>query len=495
MINLKITFRERIFLAACLALFLILAAFLIYDLTGRDSGSGERRVSRGDLVQYGTSRDVPLVKMTPRDGDIFEYSTAPPLIQFSWSRVPGVGSYLLEIADKADFSHMVKRVRSRVVNFSYRVDGRDGAASVRKLYWRVTAKKGSPDRVAKDGRAYSFTIIKKAATEPPKLVSPDDMKRISRFLAARDQLIFSWERTEENLKRKILFSKTSDFDTTYREVTADQNYWIMNKPFPEGRYYWRVSLYDESGTKKVFSEPRSVDFLDYEDLPLVSPEEESTFSTGGAGTRDIRFNWKKMDAPGDYILEVSPDRNFKSIRKAVTTPSSSAMVYNLDPGTFYWRVRVPGKSDDLFAMSNTRAFSVSHGGTPSESDYRSGVREIEMSDKNELSFSWKPINNADAYQVELHQVVKEKGRVMDKLVVSSQTDSTDYSVTDMKLLDVGKFYWSINGVKKDAQGNAVPTGKKIRSDFNISLKELKSGKSKVKIISPDIQVVPYEKNK
>ena len=72
-----------------------------------------------------------------------------------------------------------------------------------------------------------------------------------------------------------------------------------------------------------------------------------------------------------------------------------------------------------------------------------------------------------------------------------QTNEPRYSVTDMNMLDVGSFYWTLKAVKKGPGGRVVRSSKKLKNEFNISV----LGGSKVIVISPKIQVIENEKSK
>ena len=79
---------------------------------------------------------------------------------------------------------------------------------------------------------------------------------------------------------------------------------------------------------------------DYEDLALVSPKDRSDFTVDDIEKRGLSFNWKKPELPGRFILELSGDRDFKKVSRAVTTESVKTTIDRVPPGNYYWRVRL-----------------------------------------------------------------------------------------------------------------------------------------------------------
>jgi hypothetical protein len=140
--------------------------------------------------------------------------------------------------------------------------------------------------------------------------------------------------------------------------------------------------------------------------------------------------------------------------------------------------------NSVAAASETRALTIREGMAPPEVVFPRAGGAVKMLTENELKFSWKPTRWANAYQLELHQLVREKDKTRDRLVLSKQTNDFSYTVSDLNLLDVGKFYWTLRAVKKDRRNRVVRSSNSVRNNFNINL-----GDSKIIIVSPDVQVI------
>lgn len=464
------------------------AGEFFWRVSRKDRGSGRLDVS--ETRRLSVLRDSPLVLLNPSDGEMLEYIRELPSINFTWKGHRYADSYRLEISDRNDFSKILESIDSRVVNYTLPWEQDVERGSVKTYYWRVTAGNRQLNWPGRTSSASHFYIQRLNKLNRPVLVSPKDRKKIIRPRATTEHVIFSWERTDENLIKRIFFSKDKDFSGIYREVPLEPDHWVMTNTFPEGTYYWRVALYDREAKRDVLSGTRSFVVQEVEDIYLLSPEDGTELITGDIGERGIRFKWDTPDVKGTSILEISDSRDFKTIRKSARTSSNTITMDGLDPGGFFWRVKLQNEREKIIAGSEMRAFTV-HGGLDAPmiiSPRRGGA--VEMLTENELNFLWKRSRHANAYQFELHQLVNEKEKIRDKLVLSTQTGNNKYTVSDLSLLDVGNFYWTLKAIKKDRRGRVVRFSKAVKNNFNIKL-----GESNIIIVSPEIQVIEDNKTK
>jgi hypothetical protein len=453
------------------------------------NASGALKTERSEPGRFTVLRDGPVVLLAPADEEMLDYAAERPQIVFSWEPHPIATSYRLEISDRSDFSNIIRKFDTRVVNLTCPWERDVPPGGVRTFFWRVSAVRDGGDWNGRTSDLRSFSIQKVRKLYPAQLVSPRDRKKICRPCADRENVIFSWERTEEGLDKKIYFSNDKNFGTIYREIPIDRNYWTMVKAFPAGIYFWRVGLSGEkAGT--VYSGARSFIMQDYEDIALIAPEDEAGFiaSDDNGG---VKFSWKKPEAEGKYLVELSDNREMTQVRSTIRSTTTSAMGRDLAPGTYFWRVIMIDGNNTTMAASDARSFTVEEGlAAPVIIAPRSG-RGVDMSNQNALNFLWKPSRGATSYLLELHQIVRDRTRASDRRVVAAQTSDARYSISDMNLLDVGSFYWTLKAVKRGPGGRVIRSSRKLKNDFKISV----LGGSKVIVISPKIQVIEDEKRK
>ncbi len=434
--------------------------------------------------------DGPLVLLAPADGEIMDYTSERPLIVFAWETHPIASSYSLELSDRPDFSSVVKKIHSRVVNLTCQLEQEMMRGKTRTYYWRVSAGRDLPGWGGRTSTIRHFSIQKTGAIKPPQLVSPKNKGKIFRPRVDRENLFFSWERAEDGLKKTIYFSADREFAAVYREFELGKNYWTMKRSFPAGTYYWRVGLTDERSGKTVYSGTRSFVMQDYEEIALISPEDESDFVSGDSGS-GVSFKWKKPEFEGKYVVELSDGRDLDTVADRIPSETTTASGKHLSPGRYFWRVKMIDDGNTLLAASDARSFTIEEGLPAPVILSPRRDKQVDMSNDNELKFSWKPSLGASSYLLELHQIVGNRTKGGDRLIASMQTSEPRYSVTDMNLLDVGSFYWTLKAVKKGPGGRVLRASRKLKSDFKISV----LGGSKVIVISPKIQVIENEKSK
>lgn len=459
-----------------------------WRVTAENPEAGARKTSETGC--FSVYRDDHFALLSPSNGESVEYKDGPPLIAFTWEPHRLAALYILELSDRSDFSKIVKRIDTRVVNFSYQWERGMKPGDRATIYWRVTATGGPGNWQGRRSDVGRFIVKRGDRLNPPRLVYPADGKSLSRSRVDKEHVIFSWEKTEDNLKRRILFSKDNGFKSLYREAPVNADAWTMKKSFPAGRYFWRVGLYDGTGKRKAVSKARAFELRDYEDLALLSPKDMSDVAVDDIEKNGLSFHWKKPEQRGRFILEMSDDGDFRKVTRAVTTESAEITVRRAAPGKYYWRVRLLNNDRTVAAASETRTLMVREGMAPPVVIFPRSGGAVKMLTENELKFSWKPMPGASAYQLELHQLVSENDKTQDKLVLSTQTNETSYTVSDLNLLDIGNFYWTLRAVKKDTRNRVVRTSKKVRNNFNINL-----GDSKIIIVSPEIQVIEDDKSK
>jgi hypothetical protein len=436
---------------------------------------------------FSVTRDSPIRLYSPANGETLEYSVNPPLVAFTWESGRLASQYVLEISESEDFSRPLKKFESRTDNFSYQWERDMKPGSSRTYYWRVKAGNRALKWTGITSATSSFKIKKSGELSPPVLVTPADNSKISRFHVEKDTVVFSWEKAERGLRRKISFSRSSNFDSIYKEISTDSNYWVMSRSFPVGKYYWRVGLFDDEHNKTAFSGTRSFESLEVDRPTLVSPYQNAEIEMTDLHDGGLRFTWKRLDINGKFILEISGNKEFSSIHDSVTTKACTAVMANLDPGRYYWRVRLLDGANKPLSVSDTRDFDIRDLLPTPVPVFPVAGKKIEISSINEFDFKWKPVREANSYSIELHQFVTKGGKTRDRLLMARDTGSMNYTLGDMSVLDSGNFYWTLKATKKNQRGRVVRTSRTVRNRFNVDL-----GGSKIKIISPEFQVVPDE---
>jgi hypothetical protein len=165
----------------------------------------------------------------------------------------------------------------------------------------------------------------------------------------------------------------------------------------EARKGIRLNLFQGSGSLTVPGETRRAEagesletgedgtFLGSPGVMVVSPRDGTRILRAADGVEEVEFLWRRVNAPEDseVVLELAEDREFTR-RLGSWTGTGASAVFELLPGTFYWKAYDPSAPEsahrgrlEIAASSGFRALSPASG-----SVYRY------TSKLPELLFSW-----------------------------------------------------------------------------------------------------------
>lgn len=463
-----------------------------WRITGR-TGEG-KIVSRSVVRKLSVIRDEPLRLLAPENATAIEFFRESPLISFQWRGHPLAALYRLEISGRADFTPVLHRVDTANPGCSLQLESalKEGESAV--YYWRVSAGNAESGWSGRTSPVFTFTVFRKDRLPAPQLVAPLDKKKISVSQVAKDEVFFSWNGEKEATGARLLFSRSEDFKTVFREVPVASNFWSMDRAFPPGVYYWKVRQRDAAGNVSAFSAARQFTLLDIRNIALLSPHDKGKVRLYTVEKEGATFRWEPPIPKATYLFELAKDHRFDERVLSEETDAPSFVWKDLSAGVFYWRVKLlSGDKGEVLASSDTRSVILEEIVPDPEPLAPLDGAIINMTKADILEFSWKKSEGADLYEVQVFQIVEVDGKKIEQLADSYRTDALTYDIRDMNVLDMGEFCWTLTAFRKDRKGNVTPASKKIRNGFMIDLPDLPPQEdTEIRIISPEIQVLPDE---
>jgi len=436
-----------------------------WRLTAKNRKTGKTEMS--EVRRLSVVRDDPLRLIWPGNGASFVYKKSPPLIHFKWSESTIANGYRLIIARKPSMKDIVTDLR---------VPG--NSIAVRSLtkgvyYWRISEIVSlSGVNEVKQSEVYKLSVDERDLLQPPELTYPPDDETLSRLLLQRKGVTFTWKR-EGIPESRIYIAKDSRFSALVYSGASKTNFLKVQKELPKGRYYWKVAGFIENREATESSVARSFTITDKETIRLVSPVNGSVLSPEGEkrGAR-VRFSWEKVRISGKYRLQISRDRGFGRHYKKSTVQASFSVMDNLDPGEYYWRISFLDDDGTELTKSTVYSFVVRDRlEAPVVISPRNGD-VVDMQDRDELSFQWKPMDDVTFYRMQLYQIKGGKS----SLVLSRRVDGNSFEMRALDKLDIGKFRWTLQafdtsgGSKRKARMSPA-----ARMNFTITL-----GKGRIK---------------
>ncbi len=273
------------------------------------------------------------------DGEM-QASTLSENIIFNWESGKGIKNYTVDLSFDSDFKNKIK---SSTVTMSFYNSGKLPEG---RYYWRVTAnyEKGEP--------LVSETVP--LVVTPPKPVinlTPDNG---STFPASAETLKFSWKDPSDVRNYSFEVSADSDFRKIITSSKTDITNHILKNP-GQGKFYWRVSIIDKTGTYIAKGEPRN--FIIAGSLQKPSNLSPSNMSSINLDNTDvIKFHWDKVAGADSYELEIF--QNVSGIERSLIvlkTNSPKSELRNfaiLNPGKTGWVVRAKKTVDGKISATS-----------------------------------------------------------------------------------------------------------------------------------------------
>jgi len=230
-----------------------------------------------------------------------------------------------------------------------------------------------------------------------------------------------------------------------------------------------------------FSEIRSFSVTAGGELKLLAPLDKEVMVPNYEGSSNVLFTWDRIDIGGRFKFQISINKNFSPVYREAVIEAYSYLLKDIKPGQYYWRISLLDGEGGTLLLSKPYIFfmrdrlSIPDILTPVEGSV------VNMKNKNSLDFDWKGQEGANMYEVKLYQSTGKSDPLL-----AMKTRKTGLKISDLKLLDRGKFYWTLQAFERDESGKIIRKSEPVKSTFRIDLGE---PLEKPKIISPEIHFI------
>ena len=336
--------------------------------------------------------------LVPAENFEYSYRTRNPAVRLIWTEAAYASSYRLEISNNADFSPCVIDTRLSLASAII------STLSEGVYFWRVTPyytinKIG----LASTSKTGSFIITKKGELSEPKLMVPAENGIINTELAQKGAA-FSWKMEDEATKYTLRISDSEDFSHSIVTEETSDNHFLLNpktKKLKDGKYYWSVSYEDVEGNISPASTVRS--FYAMKGSPsqhTIEPVEG--FRAAASMVPDTKFTWKK-NLPEDFVtvFELAADSEFTNIITSQETYNTSVKGINLNPGTYFWRIRSFNKTTDLKLVTPAKSFVVL--GPLEKPVLKVPFERAVARETIPFTFEWDEVEEADFYKFAIYK--------------------------------------------------------------------------------------------
>ena len=256
----------------------------------------------------------------------------------------GIKEYAVEYSVDSDFTGAISQtVTESELDISGLADG--------TWYWRVKAVDNVGNESAwSDVDTYTiYTIDIVAPGVPDGLVSNVDV----------DSAALDWHDATDDLsgvkEYVVEYSLNTDFTSAASQITASSELDLSD--LADGTWYWRVKTVDNVGNESAWS---TVDSYTIYTIDIVAPGIPAGL-TSEVVSDNATLDW--ADATDDlsgvkeYLVEYSLNSDFADSLQQ-TASSSDAILYELQNGTWYWRIKTVDNAGNESDWSSDQSFYI-----------------------------------------------------------------------------------------------------------------------------------------
>lgn len=437
-----------------------------------ESGS-MAKLGEGGEVQV---KKVPFLLINPNNNQIITAKDETGTVRFDWKPEENYSSLSLEVSRDSKFKNLI--YQSNFPGQSENVELPLGS-----YYWRLKSNVGN-------SAIYRFHIYKESKVN--NKLPMDEV--ILTFVEKLPSVNFQWNQDPLAKDYVLEIADSKKFNNlASRHTTKSTSLAVDN--LTSGTYYWRVktipitpSLPEKVSPVKNFKIQQGTEFQ----LPeLVRPVDEKVSvesypKTGlhiwNSSNELVRFQFQLSDSPQFTKLIANKESTSNFIQPNVDLPI----------GTYYWRLQgisATGKASQFtkparFEIVDPKDLDVAP--EPTNEEKKPEPKKapllaypvetvVDLSGQKSLNFRWNSEGKDIVYILSIYN--EEDGRK--KPVHQVKTKETTYNMTNLSLLDEGKFSWEVVTIAGNKQL------RKEASHFVITLTKLRQLKpSDIEFISP-----------
>ncbi len=390
--------------------------------------------------------------LSPKNNQVFSFSSVTPIIPFNWKRVSLAKNYKLEISKNSRFTEIIKSLQTSQTFI--RLDN----LAAGTYYARVIAEPITNDFKQQKSESIYFSLEKKQELDAPILISPENEQELNSVLFSKTGFLFQVKDTTEVTTYTFQVSSQSNFKNLIIEQKSNSNQIKLKRNLEIGKYYWRAIGYTKDGRKTSYSEIRNFSIKENQVLVLLAPKNNSTLDIK---KNPVTLQWKKSPYKTNFLVEVSNSIEFSNIIQSVDTEEYSWSHSFSKEGIYFWRVSIL-EGETILSRSEVFSF-IMEDVRELIPIYPTKNQTVDMSPIDSLIFSWENNPKVDSYIFEFY-----KGNSYQQtLLVKAKIKNNTFLFKDLTQLDEGEFLWTLQEVF-EREGN-TQLGKKVIIPFSIYL--------------------------
>ncbi len=339
-----------------------------------------------------------------------------------------------------------------------------------EYHWRLCAYNA-------DGSSFSQTEGRRLVIVPPFeapiLASPEAGKIL--YLREHDTARFAWGAISGADYYKASLRSAAD---SYRTAVLNSDFLEEAKfdyrlgDLPSGTYRLSLQAFANDGptTTRIIGYKADVDIvyrrIAY--LALALPAKDAHLSGLDARRGELVFSYIGEDEPETAEVLVSADAQARQVIAKRTAEGGRARIGRLEPGLYYWTARGLLAGLDISARESFRFFVDPIPPLPAPELLGPAEGEVfdvaKLSSRRSITLAWKAVAGANRYILRLEPSGGGK-----PIIARDDLVTPGFVISDLSILDKGRFTWSVEARLLDAGGELEQAGTAASSFFIIAL--------------------------
>jgi len=296
-----------------------------------------------------------------------------------------------------------------------------------------------------EAKATSFSCSR--PSQRPVLISP------ANGAATNDNTpTFTWSPVNTpNVFYELQIDTDPNFASPILHVIRDIPFptYTLTTPIADGRYYWRVRAYNNSGngpwSTSTPTRNFKVDTVPPNPPTLMSPAINPIISNSRP-----RFCWNSVTDVNRYQIEIDNDPNFTSplsLPENGGTVSTCFTASTLGQGQYWWHVHARDQADNWGSYGQIRSFTLTILTAPSDR------RVFITATTSRPTFQWAAVPGASGYRLE----ISTNGSFTNPIRIKDfGSGRVSYQLSTVEALGHGFYYWRVYAINFPYVSSILP---------------------------------------
>ncbi|HNY22795.1 MAG TPA: hypothetical protein PKO22_11675, partial [Treponemataceae bacterium] len=293
----------------------------------------------------------------------------------------------------------------------------------------------------------SFTVTTAPLRKPVLRMNGDSL---GRYALMRGTPAVSWNAVEGAVSYEVVISRDAQGADVERKMVTPVNVLRLVNPPSVGEYFVRVRAI----AGKAYSEPSDQRRLFIaESHPLVAVSPIKTVSQSKKG-EVIDFSWADPNGGSRYLFQLSANDSFEESLVSETI-EGRRFSYTADasiPGTLFWKVSLIGSDGTIVATTDAQTVRIIRRLDAAVPTGPVNGERVDINDTNRIRFAWKPVEHAEAYEIDLYRV----SAGLSTKVRSWRTGLCEVALENFAGLAIAEYSWAVTAIGR-ADGEYAPS--------------------------------------